>query len=85
MGDIEMTLQEIIGNWKEEAGLNRDYLSETTCCHQEGTTLYIITKRPGLWIGLHGRLSDKYREILKPFGIEHLNFVEAAYTNIRMF
>ena len=57
-------MEEIIRQWKKEAlGLDV-YYKDTTVFHAEGNTLYLITKYPGLFIGYHGNLVNKYEEKL---------------------
>ena len=64
-GEDDMT--EIIQKWKDEALGLRNVYKDTTVFHVEGNTLYLITKYPGLFIGYHGNLVNKYEEKL---GIE---------------
>lgn len=61
-GDDNMT--EVIQQWKKEALGLRNVYKDTTAFHVEGNTLYLITKYPGLFIGYHGRLVNKYKEKL---------------------
>ena len=80
----EEKLREIIGNWKEEAGI-KPY-DETSVIHICGDILYFITKRPGPLIGVYGSRSAKYKEILKENGFpSDVRFIEAAYGNLRIF
>ena len=55
---------DIIQRWKREALGLRNVYKDTTVFHVDGNTLYLITKYPGLFIGYHGNLIDKYREKL---------------------
>ena len=54
-------MKEIIEKWKKEANIT--YI-ETTVIHVEEDKLYIITKYPGLFIGYHGNLVDKYSKLI---------------------
>ena len=57
-------MTEIIQQWKKQAlGLRSSY-KDTTVFHVDGNTLYLITKYPGLFIGYHGNLINKYEEKL---------------------
>lgn len=57
-------MTDIIQQWKKEAlGLSSVY-KDTTAFHVEGNTLYLITRYPGLFIGYHGNLINKYEEKL---------------------
>lgn len=55
---------DIIQQWRREALGIRSVYKDTTVYHVDGNTLYLITKYPGLFIGYHGSLIDKYREKL---------------------
>lgn len=61
-GDDDMT--DIIQQWKREALGLRGIYKDTTVFHVNGNTLYLITKYPGLFIGYHGNLINKYEEKL---------------------
>lgn len=61
-GDDDM--EEIIQQWKKEALGIRSIYKDTTVYHIDGNKLYLITKYPGLFIGYHGRLVNKYQEKL---------------------
>ena len=80
---IECEYAEVLEAWKKEAHLTR--LDEHTIFHQEGDVLYILTNRPGLFIGYHGNLANKYREILKEYGVNQTEFVDSSYGNIIIF
>lgn len=56
-------MEEIILQWKREA-LGTGSIYDMTLFHVEGNTLYLFTKYPGLFIGYHGKLVNKYEEIL---------------------
>ena len=60
----EMTEKEIIEKWKREAFGVKSIFKDTTVFHVEGDKLYLITKYPGLFIGYHGKLIDKYRQTI---------------------
>lgn len=79
----ECEYAETLEAWKKEAHLTR--LDEHTVFHQDGDVLYILTNRPGLFIGYHGILAEKYREILKQYGINVIEFVDGSYGNIIIF
>ena len=55
---------DIIQQWKKEALGIRSIYKDTTVYHIDGNKLYLITKYPGLFIGYHGRLVNKYQEKL---------------------
>ena len=57
-------MTDIIQQWKKEALGLRNVYKDTTVFHVDGNKLYLITKYPGLFIGYHGRLVDKYKEKL---------------------
>lgn len=57
-------MEDIIQQWKKEALGLRNVYKDTTVFHVEGNTLYLITKYPGLFIGYHGNLVNKYEEKL---------------------
>ena len=61
-----MSLEQIIEQWWEEAG--KYYFKTGIVCHCDGEDLYIITDKPGLLIGYHGTLIDKYTQVLKDNG-----------------
>lgn len=57
-------MTEVIQQWKNEALGLRNVYKDTTAFHVDGNTLYLITKYPGLFIGYHGNLVNKYEEKL---------------------
>ena len=57
-------MTEIIQQWKRQALGLRNVYKDTIVFHVEGNTLYLITKYPGLFIGYHGNLVNKYEEKL---------------------
>ncbi len=57
-------MEEIIQQWKKEALGLRNVYKDTTVFHVDGNKLYLITKYPGLFIGYHGNLINKYKEKL---------------------
>ena len=72
-------LIDIIKDWKKEAGVRP--LDETTLFHVCKNTIYIITSKPGLFIGYHGKLVDKYRQLIKDNGYdENIEFVDSFPT-----
>ena len=66
----------IMKEWKKEAGVKEPVLLK----YRSGK-LEIHTNRPGFMIGLHGRIVNKYTEILKNnvFGFKELEFVETDF------
>lgn len=78
------SIKDIIWEWKGETGIKP--WDETIAIHQCGDTLFIITKRPGVFIGRHGALVDKYRNELKENGFDlKIHFVEISFGNVREF
>jgi len=57
-------MTDIIQQWKSEALCLSSVYKDTTVFHVEENTLYLITKYPGLFIGYHGNLVNKYEEKL---------------------
>lgn len=53
-------IKDIVTEWKDEAGIKS--FEETIAIHKDGTTLFIITKSPGRFIGYHGNLVEKYKK-----------------------
>lgn len=64
----------IIKEWKDEAGVTG--IIQVSAFPYK--TLTICVDRPGLMIGLHGSLVNKYKEKLKKCytGLEEIKFVE---------
>ena len=85
-----MSFEEIIRQWREEAGINRVGYSvpgHSRCilAHYDATDIYIITSYPGLMIGYHGELINKYREILRDEGfLQEINILE-IYGDVKVF
>lgn len=52
---------DIIQQWRREALGNRSFYKDTTAYHVDGNTLYLITQYPGMFIGYHGNLINKYK------------------------
>lgn len=78
------TILEIITEWKGEAGLPA--WKETIAIHRCGHTLYIVTQRPGIFIGRAGCLVDKYTEMLKKNGHNlTVQFVDTFCGDIKVF
>lgn len=77
------TVKEIVTEWKDEVDkLDR----ETIAIHVENDKLFIVTKNAGLYIGYHGILVDKYRDILKDNGYDlKISFVDVFCGNVREF
>ena len=66
----------IIKEWKDEAGIKGIILVSTLPEYRD--TIKICTDRPGLMIGFHGVLVDKYKDKLKAVcpKLEHIEFIE---------
>ena len=72
-----MTLEEIIKQWRKEAGIGAYTQNSCVVFHVDKKNIYIITSYPGLMIGFHGLLADKYKEILKAEGYNHdIEFID---------
>ena len=73
-----MSLGQIVEQWVKEAG-GRYYFKHAVVCHCDGEDLYIITDKPGLLIGYHGELINKYTEILKDNGYtQNIRLIDTA-------
>lgn len=79
------SIKEIVEEWKDEIGIKS--FQETIAIHKDGCTLYIITKSPGRFIGRHGDLVNKYKEIMRSNGheISLISFVDLFVGNVREF
>lgn len=79
------SIKEIVAEWKDEIGIKS--FQETVAIHKEGDRLFVITKSPGLFIGRHGVLVDKYKEIMRTNGheINIVSFVDIFVGNVREF
>ena len=81
---MKKTIKDIIWEWKTETKIKP--WEETIAIHQCGDTLFIITKRPGVFIGYHGVLVDKYQDMLKENGYDlKIHFVDICSGNVRVF
>ena len=70
-----MGVYEIVEQWVNEIG--SQYFRHAVVIHIDGENIYIITDKPGLMIGYHGALVNKYREILKDNGYtQQIEFVD---------
>lgn len=69
-------IQEILKDWKEESGINRVVQYQ----YRSGV-LTIYTSQPGWFIGVGGKLVDKYKNILKRDvpDFKELKFEETAW------
>ena len=78
------TIKEIMEKWKREAGIAS--WVETIAIHCSEHTLFIVTQRPGLFIGYHGQLIEKYHSILKENGYDvTIQFVDIFCGDIKEF
>lgn len=76
-------IQRIIELWKQDAGLK---YRNPVVIHIDDKKLWVITERPGLMIGLHGNLVDRYKEILKDNGYNlRIRFVEFGHRDVDEF
>lgn len=72
-----MDVCEIVEQWVNEIGTS--YFRHAVVVHVEDENIYIITDKPGLMIGYHGSLVDKYRGILKENGYkQQIEFIDTA-------
>lgn len=62
-----MTIEEIINAWSDEAQVVR-YGRTAAVFRILPDKIQIITDRPGLWIGHHGKIIFKYKQMLKDNG-----------------
>ena len=76
-------ISDIIKEWKDEAGVKGIVL--VGAHYYKSGKLIICTDRPGLMIGLHGELVDKYTEKLNKVDkyIKGIEFVETDPWYIR--
>ena len=82
---MKLELKEIMENWKKEIEFYK-YERETIAVHSCGDVLFVITKRPGLFIGKYGTLVDKYRNILRENGYpDQVIFVDLFCGGVRIF
>ena len=74
-------LFDIISEWKRSAGLLAS--DDTACFYTKGNVLYLITSRPGLYIGKHGELYNKYQAVLHDNGHpSDVRFIDTFYKNV---
>ncbi len=79
-----MTVSDIVREWKSESGIKR--YDDPTVIHQHEGKLFIITKQPGLFIGYHGNLINKYREVFRNHGYEfEIQFVDTFCGDVKEF
>ena len=62
-----MTIEEIINAWSDEAQV-ACYCRTAAVFRILPDKIQIITDRPGLWIGFHGKILFKYQQMLKDNG-----------------
>ncbi|MFR3656705.1 MAG: hypothetical protein ACLTWK_00285 [Eisenbergiella sp.] len=76
-------VSDIIHQWKEEAGLKQNDIVMISAYPRE--IVNICTSKPGLMIGLKGKLVDKYKERLKRFypDLKYIEFIETDHWYIR--
>ena len=73
-----MTLEEIINDWSKEAQAFR-YCRTAAVFRILADKIQIITDKPGLWIGHHGKIIFKYQQILKDNGyISKIEFIDTG-------
>ena len=79
------SIREIVMEWKAESGIFR--WEETTVIHKSADTLFVITRRPGWFIGIRGCMVDKFKKILQENGhkINHIRFVETGLGDVSEF
>ena len=71
-----MTIEEIINDWSNEAQAFR-YCRTAVVFRILPDKIQIITDRPGLWIGHHGKIVFKYQQILQANGyISKTEFID---------
>ena len=76
-------IQHIVALWRQDAGAR---FTNPTIIHVDDDDLWIITDRPGLMIGRHGYLVDRYKEILKDNGYNlRIRFVEFGHRDVDEF
>jgi len=73
-----MLLKNIIEQWHKEGGLTQTEAGGTAFhVDKKNNILYIITELPGWYIGYHGDLIAKYRDILRENGYFYdIKFIE---------
>ena len=76
-------IHDIIKEWKHEAGVRGIILTNNT--YSGSPYLTIFTSNPGLMIGYHGELKDKYIKKLRTVmnGLIEVHFVETDEYYIR--
>ena len=76
------SLKDILDAWMEEAGVP---CVQVRIGYGNATaTFFIYTNHPGLMIGYHGELVDKYKEKLKEYSMRNVEveFIETQYSFI---
>lgn len=77
-------LGEIMEEWKKEAHIPS--YEETIAVHMHGSTISIVTQRPGYFIGKAGSLIKKYQNILQEKGLpSDIEFVDIFCGNVKIF
>lgn len=71
-------IQEILREWKAECGITHTVLYRYKFYSVVGYILIICTDKPGIMIGVHGEMVDKYRTIFKSYdrSFEGIRFIE---------
>lgn len=78
---IDKTLEKVIQQWKDEAGVNEPIRFRYTFTFEDKVLITIYCSRPGLMIGYKGQLIDKYRQLIQSDFICHeieIRFEEVA-------
>lgn len=80
----KMSLVDIVSAWKTEAGIPA--FKGTVAIHDEGDTLYIVTRHPCFFEGEKGKLLGKYMKVLKENGYRrNVKFVDLFMGDVKQF
>lgn len=80
-----MRCEEIVKQWRNESG-GSYYFKHAIVVTYDAFNLYIITDRPGLMIGYHGQIIDKYKKILEENGYDQqITFVDTLVGDVKKF
>ena len=83
MGE-DLSLIAIISAWKAEAGI--EGYKSVVAIHVDGDQLYIITRHPGLFIGMKGKLAKKYEGVLSEHGYKYdVRFIDMFCGDVKQF
>lgn len=78
-----MEIQEIIRRWKKDANLFLYEGATTTLFFVSKDEVYILTDRPGVFIGKAGELYNKYSKILEENGYpKKVRWVDLFYKDV---